>query len=110
MTNQNTALIRKLFEKIVEDGGEITSKQYILVVMKEMIEDSTKEFPFMKYIKVSEFVELDPALDEVDPKLLVIPINKIYNFLFMSTAKSMIKAQIPEQDFQAMKALGLTLE
>jgi hypothetical protein len=107
--SNNKEIVRSFIEKMIEVGSELASKNYMIIVLSSATNELKKDYPFMKHIslKVDGGVMVDSDIDEIDKNELAMPLNKVYDYLFVENSKKMLKDKLDEGTMKDFEYFGL---
>lgn len=103
----NSIIVRKFIEDIILVGSEIASRNYIVMVLNNLLEEQKKKYLFIFYIKINGQVTVNEKINEYESKTLLEPLNNIFDYLFLNTSKKMLQETIDKKTYEEFKEFGL---
>ncbi|MFP4112043.1 MAG: hypothetical protein ACLFPQ_00210 [Candidatus Woesearchaeota archaeon] len=85
MNTPNKKIVEILIETIIDVGGRVTSRDYITMVLKTIVDKTSSDYPLLKNIKItsssysssSSALRISRNIDKEDPKVLGKALQKI---------------------------------
>lgn len=107
--NNKTQVIKKFFEKLIIVGSELSSKNYIIIVLSSEINNQKKKYPFMDYITLGDEIKIDKKIESESVENIATPLNNIYNNIFVDLTRKKFYEVTDESTIKQFKELGLKI-
>jgi len=106
--NKNSIILKHFFDKIINVGSEISSKNYIIIVLSASLNQEKKKFSSLELINFNgQEIIIDEKVDKLKPNDIIPPINNIFDYLFLETSKKMLRENVDPKLYDEFKKLGL---
>ncbi|PLW80202.1 hypothetical protein C0585_03560 [Candidatus Woesearchaeota archaeon] len=107
---KNSILIKRFLVDMIKEGANITSRDYFMIVLKDIFNNKMEKYFFLKYIEISyDIIEINEHIDDFGEEVIGRPLNEIYNELFIPTTKKSFKKNISNDMYLLYERIGIKL-
>lgn len=103
-TNQD--LTKDFFDVVLDVISRSSSKSYGLLVLKNLKRTLSKDFPFLRFIKINATVKIDNMVNSIDEKRIGKLFSRIINMLGPDLSKLLVKGELDQEGIKYLNKIG----
>ena len=104
----NASIIKDFLDKMIIAGSEISSKNYMIIVLTSALNDKKKKYPFLDSITIgNNVIIVDPKINTYKNTEVIIPLNDIYESIFLDISKRTLREKTDQDTIQKFISFGL---
>ena len=106
----NSEVLQDFLSNVVKVASSIASEKYVIHILSELLKEQEEKHNFVQYIKIDKKINISKKLDLYDKEIIIIPINKVFDYFFLDNSKRLFRDSISKEIYNKYKSFGIHVD